>query len=325
MSARPASWRRSRSSARCSSPCRSARRARRSRWPTTPATAWPRASGPRTSIRRWIRARALQAGTVWINSTNLFDASSGFGGYRESGYGREGGLEGLWEYVATCLLTSTSSADAHARARRSAMATLRRPIDRTPKLYIGGKQARPDWGYSLTVTGPNGEALGEVGEGNRKDIRNAVEAARAALPRLGRRHQLQPRPDPLLPGRKPLSSRRRVRPAPRRYDRDSMAGTRSSAASRRCLPPPPGATSSKAASTCPRYAAPRWPSPSRSASSAQPARRPSPCSASSPWLRRCSPWATPSSPSPRPTTRCPPRTCTRYWKPATSRLVSSTS
>jgi aldehyde dehydrogenase (NAD+) len=33
---------------------------------------------------------------VWINSTNLFDAASGFGGYRESGYGREGGREGLW-------------------------------------------------------------------------------------------------------------------------------------------------------------------------------------------------------------------------------------
>ncbi len=44
-------------------------------------------------------ARAIQAGTIWINSTNLFDASSGFGGYRESGYGREGGREGL---VVSC-------------------------------------------------------------------------------------------------------------------------------------------------------------------------------------------------------------------------------
>src|SRR5207302_2429201 len=50
------------------------------------------------------------------------------------------------------------------------------PIDRTPKLYVGGKQQRPDSGYSRLVEG------GEVGEGNRKDIRNAVEAARAALP-----------------------------------------------------------------------------------------------------------------------------------------------
>src|SRR5690606_5527744 len=44
-------------------------------------------------------APKLAAGTVWINSTNTFDAASGFGGYRESGFGREGGREGLFEYV----------------------------------------------------------------------------------------------------------------------------------------------------------------------------------------------------------------------------------
>ncbi|HZB27014.1 MAG TPA: aldehyde dehydrogenase family protein, partial [Gemmatimonadales bacterium] len=44
-------------------------------------------------------APQLKAGTVWINCTNVFDAASGFGGYRESGFGREGGREGLREYV----------------------------------------------------------------------------------------------------------------------------------------------------------------------------------------------------------------------------------
>ena len=44
-------------------------------------------------------ARQVKAGVVWVNSTNLFDAASGFGGYRESGFGREGGREGLFEYV----------------------------------------------------------------------------------------------------------------------------------------------------------------------------------------------------------------------------------
>ncbi len=44
-------------------------------------------------------APRVKAGTVWINCTNVFDAASGFGGYRESGFGREGGKEGLWEYV----------------------------------------------------------------------------------------------------------------------------------------------------------------------------------------------------------------------------------
>src|SRR5687767_12225694 len=41
----------------------------------------------------------VKAGVVWVNSTNLFDAASGFGGYRESGFGREGGREGLYEYL----------------------------------------------------------------------------------------------------------------------------------------------------------------------------------------------------------------------------------
>jgi len=53
-------------------------------------------------------------------------------------------------------------------------------IDRTVKLYIGGKQARPDSGYSIEVRGADGRLLGEAPLGNRKDIRNAVEAARKA-------------------------------------------------------------------------------------------------------------------------------------------------
>jgi aldehyde dehydrogenase (NAD+) len=53
-------------------------------------------------------------------------------------------------------------------------------IDRTPKLYIGGKQVRPDSGYSRPVHAADGRLLGVVPEGNRKDIRNAVQAARGA-------------------------------------------------------------------------------------------------------------------------------------------------
>src|SRR6266513_2805011 len=44
-------------------------------------------------------ATKLKAGVVWVNSTNLFDAAAGFGGYRESGFGREGGREGMYEYL----------------------------------------------------------------------------------------------------------------------------------------------------------------------------------------------------------------------------------
>ena len=53
-------------------------------------------------------------------------------------------------------------------------------IDRTAKLYIGGKQARPDSGYSYPVHDAAGKFVADVPFGNRKDIRNAVEAARKA-------------------------------------------------------------------------------------------------------------------------------------------------
>ena len=126
-------------------------------------------------------APQLQAGTVWINCTNVFDAASGFGGYRESGFGREGGREGLREYVkwgweSGEMPPGSQSPSARASVTPSALP----PIDRTPKLYIGGKQARPDSGYSLPVVDAEGRNIGEVGHGNRKDIRNAVEAAHQA-------------------------------------------------------------------------------------------------------------------------------------------------
>jgi aldehyde dehydrogenase (NAD+) len=129
-------------------------------------------------------AAQLKAGVVWVNCTNLFDAACGFGGYRESGYGREGGREGLLEYMepswfkhaprisAPATTTSTQTGEKLESSTPS--------IDRTVKLYIGGKQARPDSGYSMEVRSADGNLLGEAPLGNRKDIRNAVEAARKA-------------------------------------------------------------------------------------------------------------------------------------------------
>jgi aldehyde dehydrogenase (NAD+) len=146
-------------------------------------------------------APKIKAGVVWINSTNLFDAAAGFGGYRESGFGREGGREGMYEYLkrdraeeGTDDLAAGRAARASGRAgARSTARPIKRAaelddpdrgplVDRTAKLFIGGKQARPESGYSTRVISADGSALGEVGEGNRKDIRNAVEAAHAALP-----------------------------------------------------------------------------------------------------------------------------------------------
>src|SRR5580693_6831879 len=126
----------------------------------------------------------LKAGVVWVNCTNLFDASVGFGGYRESGYGREGGKEGLQEYLEPTWFKNAPALPAAkpvgATEILTGPAASAVDIDRTVKLYIGGKQTRPDSGYSMEVRGKNGQLLGEVGLGNRKDIRNAVEAARKA-------------------------------------------------------------------------------------------------------------------------------------------------
>src|ERR1700733_12753930 len=129
-------------------------------------------------------AAQLKAGAVWVNCTNLFDASCGFGGYRESGYGREGGKEGLLEYLQPSWFKNAPKLPA---ARHLAPApteqepgTSNPAIDRTVKLFIGGKQTRPDSGYSMEVRSADGRLLGEASLGNRKDIRNAVEAARKA-------------------------------------------------------------------------------------------------------------------------------------------------
>jgi aldehyde dehydrogenase (NAD+) len=126
-------------------------------------------------------AAQIKAGVVWVNSTNLFDAACGFGGYRESGYGREGGREGLVEYLEpTWLRSAPALKTAESLDERTEVANPASGIDRTVKLYIGGKQVRPDSGYCLPVYGLGGELLGEAPLGDRKDIRNAVEAARKA-------------------------------------------------------------------------------------------------------------------------------------------------
>ncbi len=154
-------------------------------------------------------AAQVKAGVVWVNATNLFDAACGFGGYRESGYGREGGKEGMYEYLEPEWLHAETFEPAavplpepvpgsefgekqvpfgddnqKSNDNGSAGEVLPRPvefgIDRTVKQYIGGKQARPDSGYSFEVRGSDGKVAGQAPLGNRKDIRNAVEAARGA-------------------------------------------------------------------------------------------------------------------------------------------------
>src|SRR5687767_1631221 len=129
-------------------------------------------------------ASKIKAGSVWVNCTNQFDGASGFGGYRESGFGREGGKEGLFEYLRPIWMErprpdfkapadgAKSNWGDHIPARPPMPATERanghgKPrVDRTPKMYIGGKQVRPDGNYTLTVLNPDGEVIGQVGDGN---------------------------------------------------------------------------------------------------------------------------------------------------------------
>ena len=170
-------------------------------------------------------AAQVKAGVVWVNGTNLFDAACGFGGYRESGFGREGGKEGMFEYLQPAWMKASGEdgavvalpeplagtefagpalgddqaaaeggVDSLAKARSDdhisvsfrgegraeAGVSEALPIDRTVKQYIGGKQVRPDSGQSFPVHGADARLVGHAPLGNRKDIRNAVEAARAA-------------------------------------------------------------------------------------------------------------------------------------------------
>lgn len=123
-------------------------------------------------------APKIKAGVVWVNATNLFDAAAGFGGMRESGFGREGGWEGLMAYLKPRRPHKALAPVLPEPAPEDAQ--IADPIDRTAKLYIAGKQARPDGGYSRPVFSPKGRLLGHASVANRKDIRNAVEAAGAA-------------------------------------------------------------------------------------------------------------------------------------------------
>ncbi len=121
-------------------------------------------------------APKLAAGIVWINGTNMMDAAAGFGGVRESGFGREGGWEGLGAYTRPAKKGKAVKTPSPMIGKGAPAGD----IDRTAKLYIGGKQTRPDSGYSTPVWAKNGTLLGHVPNASRKDVRNAVEAAQAA-------------------------------------------------------------------------------------------------------------------------------------------------
>jgi aldehyde dehydrogenase (NAD+) len=84
-------------------------------------------------------APKIMCGVVWVNGTNFFDASAGFGGRRESGFGREGGREGLYAYVRPDRDLPPISPTEPFAAADGAVTPQETLIDRTAKNYIGGK------------------------------------------------------------------------------------------------------------------------------------------------------------------------------------------
>ena len=117
-------------------------------------------------------APKIKAGVIWINSTNLLDAACGFGGYKESGFGREGGSEGIRAYSKINLPEIKNNNKVNKKIKINLPS-----IDRTPKLYIGGKQKRPDGGYSFSLNAINNSFICDIAEANRKDVRDSVEIA----------------------------------------------------------------------------------------------------------------------------------------------------
>ncbi|CTQ49734.1 aldehyde dehydrogenase family protein [Jannaschia donghaensis] len=119
-------------------------------------------------------APRIKAGVVWVNGANMLDAAAPFGGMRESGFGREGGIAGLGAYVRPAVGKALAKLSSSGGAQ-----VVLSDVDRSPKMFVGGKQVRPDGGYTRPVIGPKG-TVGDVGVANRKDVRNAVDAARTA-------------------------------------------------------------------------------------------------------------------------------------------------
>ncbi|PPR44262.1 MAG: putative aldehyde dehydrogenase AldA [Alphaproteobacteria bacterium MarineAlpha5_Bin8] len=115
-------------------------------------------------------APKIKAGVIWINSTNLFDASCGFGGFKESGFGREGGSEGIRAYTKINIPKKKKRENINNKIKINLPL-----IDRTQKLYIGGKQKRPDGGYSFSLNSINGSFICDISRANRKDVRDCVE------------------------------------------------------------------------------------------------------------------------------------------------------
>ena len=72
---------------------------RRSASPTTARTGWPPASGPATSAAPSTWPSGSRPGTVYVNTYRHVSTLSPAGGYKQSGYGRENGVDAIKEFL----------------------------------------------------------------------------------------------------------------------------------------------------------------------------------------------------------------------------------
>ena len=210
-------------------------------------------------------APKLKAGVVWVNSTNLFDASSGFGGYKESGYGREGGREGVSAYTKPAWLAEGEAArraeagDAEAELGPDARRRLHRPHGKAlyrrqaaaagRRLFAPGRRRRT---ASSSARSARATARTSGTPSRRRGRRQA--GPRRASTTARRSSTTSPRISPSAPtssppGSRPLTGARRRRGQGRGRRRRSPASS----------PSPPGPTSTRAPSTSRRSAASRSP------------------------------------------------------------------
>ena len=110
----------------------------------------------------------MRAGVVWANTFNKFDPSSPFGGYKESGFGREGGLHGLLPYVnlvnqliaiirAMEKTIKKSSLTISENGLEKKPSSKRLEVLKTYKIYIGGQFPRTESGRYYIPTNAAGK------------------------------------------------------------------------------------------------------------------------------------------------------------------------
>ena len=162
----------------------------------------------------------MRAGVVWANTFNRFDPTSPFGGYKESGFGREGGLHGP-RAVPGVRRGLAMSAQRPGPAHRQALHRRRVPAERVRTLVRGVLARR---------AGPSAR----VARASRKDLRDAVVRRVRAQPGWSGKTAYNRAPDP-LPGRRAdggparavrvgARRRRRERPGARRERVDRPVG-----------------------------------------------------------------------------------------------------